>query len=119
MPNTVAPQPMPPAALKPPLLAVASTAGTVVPECAAKLLVKVPCPPISMSISQAIMPIQTTANSTAMYFATTRTPRIITPVNTTVRIVEITISSVLSGEVSQPAFHPATNATDGPMTLSM
>ena len=72
-----------------------------------------------MSISQAIMPIQTIAKVTIMYFATTRTPSTMTAVKMTVSTVAKTISSALSGEVSQPAFQPATYARDGPMMLSM
>ena len=89
------------------------------PECALNALLKCPRLPTARSISQAIMPIHTIAKVTSMYFATTRTPRIITPVKTTVSMVAITICSVLFGESSAPEFQPATYATAGIMWLSM
>ena len=82
-------------------------------------LVKCPVPLTAMSMSQAMMPTHTTTNATNMYRATIRTPRTITRVKTAVRIVEMTSSSVLSGEVTQPAFQPATYATEGSTVESM
>src|ERR1700751_225408 len=119
MANSVAPQPMAPAALKPWWLADASTAPYVVTECVFHEFTKCPWLPTAMAISQMIMPTQTTTKATNMYRATTRTPSTITAVNIAVRIVAMIIISPLLGETMNDEWMPATYAAAGPMVPSM
>src|SRR5215469_5798447 len=115
----VATHPIPPAALKPRWLAWDSTPLTVVPDFAFQELMKWPLLPTAMSISQAMMPSHTIAKATIMNRATTRTPRIIRPVNSTVSTVAMIIFSPLLGLVRYDECQPATYAAAGPMVPSM